>query len=153
MTSADVHSSASHSRRYHSTPLCLSRHLRDTARMASPYLGVDIANNYLPQRTHYWYVRCKLASDLLYGGVGEALLDTHAPLLDLGCGIGLLAHTLRAQGFTGEYLGVDNDAQKISAARSAAASASLAHVQFECIDLAREEFPAHRGSVALLDVL
>ncbi|TLY52932.1 MAG: class I SAM-dependent methyltransferase [Gammaproteobacteria bacterium] len=121
--------------------------------MASPYLSADIANNYLPQRTHYWYARCKLASDLLYTGVGEALLDTHAPLLDLGCGIGLLAHTLRGQGYTGEYFGVDNDAEKIVAARAAAARAQFPDVRFDCIDLAREAFPAHRGSVTLLDLL
>jgi len=113
----------------------------------------SIAEAYLPQRPHYWYARCKLASDPLYAGVGEALRETEAPLLDLGCGIGLLAHTLRAQGFAGGYGGIDNDANKIEAARSAATRAGLRDVRFHCVDLAGAPFPPHRGSVCLLDVL
>lgn len=112
-----------------------------------------IASAYFPQRRHYWYARCKLASDPLYAGVGAALRGTTAPLLDLGCGIGLLAHTLRAQGFAGGYSGIDNDATKIAAARSAAVRAGLCDVAYDCIDLATAPFPPHRGSVALLDVL
>ncbi|MBS0582374.1 MAG: methyltransferase domain-containing protein [Proteobacteria bacterium] len=113
----------------------------------------SIAGAYLPARQHYWYTRCKLASDPLYADVGMALRETSAPLLDLGCGIGLLAHTLRAQGFAGGYLGVDNDAGKIAAARAAAERAGLRETRYDCIDLADGAFPAHRGSVALLDVL
>ncbi|HEX7915061.1 class I SAM-dependent methyltransferase [Rudaea sp.] len=103
--------------------------------------------------SHYWYARCKLATDPLYAAVGDALRETIAPLLDLGCGIGLLAHTLRARGFAGSYAGIDNDANKIAAARAAAEHADLDDVRFACVDLTRETFPAHRGSVALLDVL
>lgn len=112
-----------------------------------------IAHAYLPNQTYYWYARCKLASDPLYAGVGAALRNTTEPLLDLGCGIGLLAQTLRAQGFVPAYRGIDNDAAKIAAARAAAVDAHLAQVQFDCIDLATAPFPAHRGSVTLLDVL
>jgi len=127
--------------------------------METPGDGVNsthprrIATAYLPQRPHYWYARCKLAIDPLYAAVGETLHETTAPLLDLGCGIGLLAHTLRARGFTGSYAGIDNDANKIAAARAAAERADLGDVRFACVDLARETLPVHRGSVALLDVL
>lgn len=115
--------------------------------------SAQIARHYLPRRAHYWYTRCKLASDPLYAGVGEVLRETHAPLLDLGCGIGLLAHTLRAFGFAGSYLGVDNDAEKIAAARAARERAGLGAVRYACADLADGQIPVHRGSVALLDVL
>ncbi|MEP6938251.1 MAG: class I SAM-dependent methyltransferase [Rudaea sp.] len=121
--------------------------------MDAAFRAGEIARCFLPQRTHYWYSRCKLASDPLYRGVGAALRDTHAPLLDLGCGIGLLAHTLRALGFTGSYFGVDNDIGKIGSARAAAARARLADTHFEALDLATMAPPSHRGSVALLDVL
>ncbi|MFT3790970.1 MAG: class I SAM-dependent methyltransferase [Rudaea sp.] len=117
---------------------------------ASPRLT---ATAYLPQRRYYWYARCKLASDPVYDGVGTALRGTDAPLLDLGCGIGLLAHTLRAQGFAGCYLGIDNDAGKIAAAQDAAVRANLHATHYDCIDLANAPLPPHRGSVALLDVL
>ncbi len=112
----------------------------------------DIARHYLPRRPHYWYARIKLATDPLYSGVGAVLAGTREPLLDLGCGIGLLAHALRAQGFAGDYRGVDIDDGKIASAREAAGRARLTCAGFESLDLARG-FPVHRGSVALLDIV
>lgn len=114
--------------------------------------SADIARAFLPSRWHYHYARSKLRSDPLYGGVIEALQGTTAPLLDLGCGIGLLAHALRADGAGLEYRGVDNDGDKIAIAQAAATRAALRGVQFEVIDLA-QTFPDHAGSVAVLDVL
>lgn len=124
--------------------------MTDERRAMSP---TQIARHFQLERGHYWYARCKLASDPLYVGVGDALCGTTQPLLDLGCGIGLLAQTLRARGFVAPYRGIDNDAAKLAAARAAAQDADLAQVQFDCVDLAREPFPVHRGSVTLLDVL
>jgi len=126
------------------------RELGDDVNRTHP---LSIARAYLPRHALYWYARGKLASDPLYAGVGAVLRETHVPLLDLGCGIGLLAHTLRAQGFAQGYVGVDNDAKKIAAASDAAERGSLRDVRYDCIDLANEPFPTHRGSVALLDVL
>ena len=105
-----------------------------------------------PRRYHYYYVRGKLASDPLYPGVVAALRGCDAPLLDLGCGIGLLAHALRADGQAMAYAGVDFDTGKIAVANTAAERARLADVAFASCDLLRER-PPHRGSVALLDVL
>lgn len=112
----------------------------------------DIARQFLPRRPHYYYARIKLATDPLYDRVGDVLRATGEPLLDLGCGIGLLAHSLRAQGFAGSYRGVDIDARKIDSAQAAAVRAGLERVSFERIDLAAG-FPTHRGSVALLDIV
>lgn len=116
-----------------------------------------IARAFLPDhrfgnRWHYHYARIKLRTDPLYPGVVDALRGCDAPLLDLGCGIGLLAHALRAAGLAMPYSGVDNDAAKIAQAGRAAARAGLADVRFECIDLSGGP-PAHSGSVAILDVL
>ena len=116
-----------------------------------------IARHFLPagrfgSRYTYYYTRGKLRSDPLYPGIADALRGTQAPLLDLGCGLGLLAHTLRADGLALPYRGVDVDAGKIARAREAAARAGLHDVRFNTVDLARE-WPAHRGSVAILDVL
>ncbi len=116
-----------------------------------------IAQAFLPprrfgDRTPYYYVRSKLAADPLYGGIVAVLRDSRAPLLDLGCGLGLLAHTLRNAGVELPYRGVDNDARKIERARRAAQRAGLAATQFDTLDLATV-LPAHAGSVALLDVL
>lgn len=103
-------------------------------------------------RWNYFYTRAKLGSDPLYPAVAEALRGTDAPLLDLGCGLGLLAHTLREDGIDVAYRGVDVDAAKIAHARRVAMHAGLRDVAFEAIDLGRD-LPQHRGSVALLDVL
>lgn len=118
----------------------------------SATISADIARAFLPSRWHYHYARSKLRSDPLYGGVIDALRGTAAPLLDLGCGIGLLAHALRAEGAGFEYRGVDNDAGKIAIAQAAATRAALRDVRFEVADLARA-FPGHSGSVAILDLL
>ncbi|MGY1426341.1 methyltransferase domain-containing protein [Lysobacter sp. A289] len=100
----------------------------------------------------YYYSRGKLGSDPLYPGVCAALRGSTQPLLDLGCGLGLLAHALREDGLALGYRGVDNDAGKIARASGAAQRQGLVDVAFDCIDLARG-LPDHRGSVAILDVL
>jgi 2-polyprenyl-3-methyl-5-hydroxy-6-metoxy-1,4-benzoquinol methylase len=116
-----------------------------------------IASAYLPERWygnrwHYHYSRIKLGSDPLYPGVASALRGSERPLLDLGCGIGLLAHALRAEGLALAYRGVDNDAGKIHRAQGAARNAGLGGVVFELVDLAHT-LPTHAGSVTILDVL
>ncbi len=119
--------------------------------------AIRIARAYLPRhalgnRWDYYYTRAKLGSDPLYPGVLQALRGSDAPLLDLGCGLGLLAHALRLDGQALDYRGVDNDAAKISRAQKVAAKTGLGEVRFEIVDLA-EGLPAHAGSVAILDVL
>ena len=119
--------------------------------------SIRIARAFLParwygNRGHYYYARAKLGSDPLYPGMVDALRGSRAPLLDLGCGIGLFAHALRECGVALPYRGVDNDAGKLAQARRAAGTAGLVDVAFDQIDLA-SGLPPHRGSVALLDVL
>lgn len=116
-----------------------------------------IARRFLPahwtgNRWDYHYTRIKLGTDPLYPGVHDALRGCDAPLLDMGCGLGLLAHTLRGAGLSMPYRGVDSDAAKIARGTRVAAQAQLADVAFETVDLART-IPPHRGSVAILDVL
>ena len=111
-----------------------------------------IAAHFLPDRYRYWYSLSKLAMDPLYAAAPGAFRDESEPVLDLGCGIGLLLHCLRAGGRNLPYLGVDTDAAKIEAARAASARGSHNNANFEVCDLS-VRFPTHRGSVALLDVL
>lgn len=123
----------------------------------APGQALHIARAYLPEhplgnRWDYYYSRAKLSSDPLYPGVSEALRGTDAPLLDLGCGLGLLAHTLYADGIRLPYRGVDSDAAKIRRAVRAAAKVGLKDTRFDTMDLSRE-LPQHRGNVVILDVL
>lgn len=103
-------------------------------------------------RRNQYYVRFKLTGDPLYRGVLDALPKDHLPVLDLGCGLGLLAHVLRQHARGQAYTGVDVDTAKIRQATCAAATSRLAQVHFESLDL-RGPLPPHAGHVALLDVL
>jgi len=118
------------------------------ARLATAYRP----RRWFGNRWNYFYSRTKLATDPLYPAVAEALRGSTAPLLDLGCGIGLLALALRHAGIALPYHGVDFDAAKIAHARRAADRAGLVDVRFDVVDLAHA-LPRHAGSVALLDVL
>ena len=120
------------------------------ARIAAAYKPARWFGN----RWNYFYSRAKLASDPLYPAVADALRGTSAPLLDLGCGIGLLVLALRDVGIGVAYRGVDFDAAKIAQARRATQLAGSADARFDVVDLAAgAAVPPHRGSVAILDVL
>ena len=98
------------------------------------------------------YVRGKLASDPVYAATAALLAGTQLPLLDIGCGLGLLGHYLHAEGHRQPYLGLDHDARKISAARHAAHRAGL-DTAMSLRDGDATELPALLGHVTLLDVL
>lgn len=98
------------------------------------------------------YVAAKLRTDPLYTALAEQLRPSHLPLLDLGCGLGLLAFFLRAQGIDVPIHGLDYDSRKIIAANKAAELAGTARVSFATHD-AREGLPAHAGNVSILDIL
>lgn len=112
----------------------------------------QIAARFLPDRYYYYYTLTKLATDPLYSAVRTAFAGTRQPLLDIGCGLGLLLHYLRLHDIDVDYYGVDNDAIKISKAQQVAARHGYANARFAACDPAIE-FPDHRGSVAILDVL
>ncbi len=97
------------------------------------------------------YAQGKLAGDPVYAAVARMLAAAPPlPLLDIGCGMGLLGQYLHACGLLHGYLGIDFDARRIDAGR-AAASALSPPLQLQCGDAA--ELPAFRGHVALLDML
>jgi 2-polyprenyl-3-methyl-5-hydroxy-6-metoxy-1,4-benzoquinol methylase len=98
------------------------------------------------------YVRAKLTGDPVYAAAFAIIADSALPLLDIGCGIGLLGQCLNARGHTQPYLGLDHDNRKIDTGRRAAQQAGLdAVMRLQHVDAA--ELPAMQGHVALLDVL
>ena len=107
---------------------------------------------YYPHRLQRMYVRIKLAIDPVYAATSSLLADSTLPLLDIGCGMGLLGQYLAANGHRSPYLGLDHDTRKIDAGREAARGACLdQQIVLRHADVA--ELPATRGHVALLDVL
>lgn len=101
------------------------------------------------RRSHAGYARGKLRHDPVFAAAATWIDGGTIPLLDIGCGLGLLGFYLRECGWHGTYHGLDFDAGKIAAARDAAAGL----VQFRLDDQRAQSLPAFSGHVALLDVL
>ena len=95
------------------------------------------------------YVRLKTATDPVYNAVYEHLRDSRLPVLDVGCGIGILAFYLRERGFAPPIAGIDHDRRKVEVARKVADGDES--LSFEIGD-ARAPFD-FRGNIVLLDVL
>ena len=95
------------------------------------------------------YVRGKLRSDPVYPEAIRIILAFPAPVLDIGCGPGLLAHYLNACGVDVPYSGMDADARKITSANESIRG--LGNIRFEHADCLA--LPAWQGHVAMLDVL
>jgi SAM-dependent methyltransferase len=96
------------------------------------------------------YVYWKLLLDPVYETALAELAQSSLPVLDIGCGPGLLAAYLRGHGFTAPIHGVDYDAAKLALTRRA--FGSLPDVIFTAAD-ARGGLPDHHGHVAMLDTL
>src|SRR3990172_6457858 len=64
------------------------------------------------------YVRAKVRLDPAYEAAWEAFSGSDLPVLDIGCGVGLLGFYLRARGYRGWFIGIDADASKIARAWS-----------------------------------
>jgi cyclopropane fatty-acyl-phospholipid synthase-like methyltransferase len=89
--------------------------------------------------------------DPAYPAVSQILRGTAHPLLDLGCGLGLLAFWLREHGFAAPIQGCDLDAEKIATAQEIA-HRHYAEMKFVAADAAAE-MPEHVGHVCILDML
>ncbi len=101
------------------------------------------------RRSLQGYVRWKVRTDPAYSAVWEALRGRSAPVVDLGCGVGLLPLYLREHGHAARFIGIDFDQRKIDVARKAAQG-------YEGIELlagdARDPLP-EGCDVVLLDIL
>ena len=102
------------------------------------------------RRSLQGYVRWKVSTDPLYRAVFESIqTDDRFPLVDVGCGVGLLAFYLRERGYGAPIRGIDFDPRKIEVARHAARHYD--DVEFVAGD-ARDPLPADHN-VVLLDIL
>lgn len=97
------------------------------------------------------YVRGKLRRDEIYPAAWELLRSSAKPILDVGCGVGLLAFYLRERGGRQPVLGVDVDARKIGQG-SRIAEARYDDVEFRHEDV-QNSLPEFCGNITLFDVL
>lgn len=101
---------------------------------------------------HHYYVPSKLRSDPVYSAVVSEIGASALPVLDIGCGIGLLAFYLRESGVTADITGCDYDAWKITSAKRMAERGGYAGLSFLAAD-ARTGLPDFSGNVVILDIL
>ena len=97
------------------------------------------------------YVKSKLRRDPIYSVANELFRDSGEPILDIGCGLGLLGFYLRERGRRQPILGLDLDARKIGL------GSRVATARYRDIDLRHQDvlrpIPAFSGNIALFDVL
>lgn len=117
-------------------------------RSARKAIAERIASRY---ESHFLrgYARWKLRTDPLYEAVAQRLAGHELPIVDVGCGIGLMSLYLRENGYGGAIVGIDHDAAKIAAAQRAAAGDP--RLRFSVGD-ATDPLPAG-SSVLLLDLI
>ncbi|HEX8078236.1 MAG TPA: class I SAM-dependent methyltransferase [Chthoniobacterales bacterium] len=97
------------------------------------------------------YVRGKLRRDRIYATAYELLRSSADPILDVGCGVGLLAFYLRERGCSQPVVGLDVDARKIRY------GAGITARRYRDVELRFHDVitavPDFAGNVALFDVL
>jgi len=95
------------------------------------------------------YIAWKLRLDPIYRQIDEIIPD-EGPVLDLGCGYGLMSNILGRKSFRRHVLGVDFDRRKVGVAQRTAV-ASL-NVFFELHDINEWNYPA-ADAVVMVDVV
>ena len=97
------------------------------------------------------YVTSKLRRDPIYPAACELFRGSDEPILDIGCGLGLLAFYLRERGCQQPILGLDLDPRKIGQ------GSRIATARYRDVDLRLQDvlgpIPAFAGNIALFDVL
>lgn len=99
-----------------------------------------------------YYTAAKLRSDPVFPAAYELFSENDEPILDVGCGIGLLAAYLRERGCRQALIGVDRDARKIALASNMSARATYRDVEWHVADIAEMRLQ-FSGNVAAFDVL
>jgi 2-polyprenyl-3-methyl-5-hydroxy-6-metoxy-1,4-benzoquinol methylase len=100
-----------------------------------------------PTRFLRSYVRSKLARDPVYEAVLSHVRGREEPLLDVGCGVGVLELFLRARGARMPIVALDADAKKIAVAQGI----GIDGVTFDIGDALA--LPPFRGTIVILDLL
>ena len=96
------------------------------------------------------YVGTKLRRDPIYAAAYELFQGSGEPILDIGCGLGLLAFYLRERGFRQPILGLDVDLRKTR--KGSRIASRYRDVDLRCQDV-QQPIQAFSGNVALFDVL
>ena len=108
------------------------------------------AERFRHSRFLHGYAKGKTGWDPSYAAVADLLKDSVHPLLDIGCGVGLLAAFLRESGCRQRILGIEPDAAKVRIAGVKVANA-YPSLEFRVGDA--RSLPEFSGDIVMLDVL
>ena len=108
------------------------------------------ADRFRASRFLYGYAKGKATWDPSYPAVADILKNSALPLLDIGCGVGLLAAYLRESGCQQPILGIEPDAAKI---RIAIQQVAIGYPLLEFRVGDARDLPEFSGDVVMLDVL
>lgn len=98
------------------------------------------------------YVGSKLRSDPVFAAAYEILHASREPLLDVGCGVGLLPFYLRERGLVQSITGLDIDRRKVQRG-AVVADKNYDGVALLEHDIVTQELSDFRGNIALFDLL
>ncbi|MEI6033970.1 MAG: methyltransferase domain-containing protein [Verrucomicrobiae bacterium] len=108
------------------------------------------AERFHASRFLHGYAKRKAMWDPAYAAAASMLRGSSLPLLDIGCGIGLLAAYLRECGCSQPITGIEPDAGKVRAGRELVAS-YYQNLDFHIGDV--RSLPEFSGDIVVLDVL
>lgn len=120
--------------------------------MAKSFSVFQIARAYGRSRWLRGYVAGKLATDPLFETAWKFIVLRGAPVVDLGCGIGILGITMRAAGLVERYRGSDISVWKINKAKQAMRYFGFEEVGYEVNDALSTQIP-EGSTICLFDVL
>jgi hypothetical protein len=120
--------------------------------MAKSFSVFQIARAYGRSRFLRLKVALKLAIDPLFETAWKFIVLRGAPVVEIGCGLGLLGITMRAAGLVERYRGSDTSVWKINKAKQAMRYFGFEEVGYEVNDALSTQIPAG-ATVCLFDSL
>ncbi len=120
--------------------------------MATSFSNKQIAQAYTRSKWLQGYIAGKLAWDPVFKTAWKIIINRGRPVLDIGCGLGLLGISMRAAGIPFPYRGADPSIWKINKALETMRYFGFEEVAFEVNDALNTPIPAG-ATVFLVDVL
>ena len=120
--------------------------------MADSFSAAQISRAYGRSRWLRGYVMGKMSSDPVFKTAWKFISIRRQPVLDIGCGLGLLGISMRGAGLTERYRGFDTSAWKVNLAKEAMRYFAFEEVGFEVRDALSVQIP-EGATVCMFDVL
>ncbi|NBR48784.1 class I SAM-dependent methyltransferase [bacterium] len=120
--------------------------------MATSFSNKQLAQAYTRSKWLQGYIAGKLAWDPVFKTAWKIIINRGKPVLDIGCGLGLLGISMRAAGIPFPYRGADPSIWKINKALETMRYYGFEEVAFEVNDALNTPIPPG-ATVFLVDVL